>query len=614
MKDIKYILKVFQLVIGVLKKHILALFILILFAEGALTGIFARILQNFLDTIVEQAGNPNGFSTIITSGVILGGTVLLTHGLNGLNEIMYEFVTKSTAAPLTARLNLKIGRLDPICFDDPKSLVAIEKTGYATMNVNATFATAMSVIFLYLTNFIIMARYLFLLDPILCIMPIVVFIPILLTQFSRTTAFSKLEDVAAPIRRQTNYYQDCVGRREFFKETRILGAFNYFKNLYTTALDILNKETWNAEKKGAMLDLISKFMSLIGFGLVLFLLVRSTSAGIISIGAFAAVFASINTMFSMMENMVMREIAWVSRQFAYVRNYFIFMDLPEREGDDTPLSLEQGIEVKDVSFRYPEKESNALSNINLKIPAGETLAVVGENGSGKSTLVKLLLGIYLPQEGNVTYDGVDISTASCSGLTHKTSAVFQDYMRYKLTIKDNVAISDLESAERDSGFGDEINSLLKYTTDDPTSKQINELLLQMDIDCTDDKYPNGINTLLDREFGGIDLSGGQWQKVAIARGLYRQYHLIALDEPTAAIDPIEESRLYRRFMEFSKGVTSIIVTHRLGSVRIADRIIVLDNGEIVQCGTHDELVSVQGKYSEMWQAQAKYYKDEVASF
>ncbi|WP_409343346.1 ABC transporter ATP-binding protein [Paenibacillus sp. MBLB4367] len=607
-KDVKYLLMAVREVVSALPWHMTALFALLLLAEGAITGLFAKVLQNFFDTLTAQAGVPDGFRPILLAGLLLGGMVLLTHALNGLHDILFTIVRTKSAGTLTEKLNLKTGRLNPICFDDPASLVAIEKTGFATWRMFATFFTFMNALFLYLTNFIIMGRYLFLLDPILCIMPIVVFIPIILTQIARTTAFSKLEDAAAPIRRETNYYQDCVGRRELFKETRVLHAFGYFKGLYTAALDMLSRETWRAERKGAWLDLISKALSLAGFGLVLYLLVRAAATGVISIGAFAAVFAAINTMFSMMENLVLQEIGWISREFGYVRNYFAFMNLPERRGDNTPLSLDREIQLENVSFRYPGKEHDSLRNISLTIPAGQTIAVLGENGSGKSTLVKMLLGIYLPQSGTVSYDGRDIAMVSCAGLTHKTSAVFQDYMRYKVTLKDNIAISDLTHAQRDSGYSEEINSLLRHTTDDPVSVQATELLAQMEIDCQDTRYPNGIVTLLDREFGGIDLSGGQWQKVAIARGLFRRHHLIALDEPTAAIDPIEESRLYRQFMEISRGVTSVIVTHRLGSARIAERIIVLDKGEIVQTGTHDELLGVPGKYSEMWKAQAQYYR------
>lgn len=260
--------------------------------------------------------------------------------------------------------------------------------------------------------------------------------------------------------------------------------------------------------------------------------------------------------------------------------------MDEVNGKEEIPDSSKGITAQNVTFAYPGYHKAAVNDVSLKVNPGETVAVVGENGSGKSTLVRLLTGLYLPDEGIVSLGGVQTKNASRRSIYEGVSGVFQNFQRYKMTLAENVAISDtkhpvnrkmIESTLRETGFNNMCASL---------------------------------DTILSPEFDGIDLSGGQWQRLAIARGLYRTNDFIFLDEPTAAIDPIEESMLYKQFKSIVEGRCAVIVTHRLGSTKLADRIIVMDNGSIVEAGTHDQLLMHKGKYAEMWKAQAAWYADE----
>lgn len=221
--------------------------------------------------------------------------------------------------------------------------------------------------------------------------------------------------------------------------------------------------------------------------------------------------------------------------------------------------------------------------------AGETIAIVGENGAGKSTLVKLMLGLYTPQEGKVRFGGVDTKEVSSSAIYRGVSAVFQKYQRYKMTLADNIRISD------------------RQAEDELSTARLDMAAAKAELAVASDVYPQGYDTMLSREFDGVDLSGGQWQRLAIVRGFYRAHDVIVLDEPTAAIDPLEETRIYRTFTEMSQDKTAIIVTHRLGSAKIADRIIVMDGGKVCEVGTHDTLLRAGGKYAEMYRAQVQWY-------
>lgn len=541
--------------------------------------------QIMFDTVARGAVGKAGYRDIIISVLTVFIILIAQHFLNGLNAYNHMMYYYKLRGYLNYNINEKAKLIDPIEFEDPSRLDDINKAVKGIENASLLVDTTCNILVFYLPQVFFFGIYYYTLKPILLLSILLIFIPVMITQFIRTAVYVRLEDEAAPIRREVEHYENCICGRDYFKETRILGAFGFFKELYGSALMLLNYKQWQADRKTGFLELGMKMITLCGYGGVLYILFDALLKNDITIGAFTAVFISLDSFVGIMKELLYGSVSQLAQNAGTVNNFINFMNMPERNGKDVKLDFNSGIEVINTSFKYPGAEKPALDNVSLKIASGETMAIVGENGAGKTTLVRLITGLYLPAEGTVEIDGMNTKEVAVSSIYKGISAVFQKYQKYKMTLNDNVNISDAES-----------------------NSEIGTAIQKAGLNVGKDNFPEGAETMLSREFNGIDLSGGQWQRVAIARGFYRVHDLIILDEPTAAIDPIKETRIYEKFAEISKGKTSIIVTHRLGSAKIADRIIVMDEGRIIESGTHEELLNSKGKYSLMYAAQAKWYK------
>jgi ATP-binding cassette subfamily B protein len=254
-----------------------------------------------------------------------------------------------------------------------------------------------------------------------------------------------------------------------------------------------------------------------------------------------------------------------------------------------PQPIRQGFVFEDVGFRYPGAERWAVRHLSFTLKAGEVLALVGENGAGKTTLVKLLTRLYDPDEGRILLDGHDLRAYDPDALRGTMGVIFQDFVRYNLSAADNIAVGRIEA--RDDRARIERAA---------SRSQADEMIV---------KLPAGYEQMIGKRFkNGVELSGGEWQKIAIARAYMREAEVLILDEPTAALDARAEYEVFRRFKELSKGKTAILISHRFSSVRMADRILVLADGKVEAAGTHEELVSQPGRYAELFELQAAGYR------
>lgn len=551
-----------------------------------ITNILSIVaMQRFFDAIADAVAGNVTVRYAFLMMVALGTILLLENIINGVEYYLYQSLLMKVDGKLGEIIHDKIARINPICFEDTKLHDDMDKAEEGAKTVSYIVNESTGIFVYYIPYLIFMGFYLYTLKPKLIAIVLLAFIPVLLGQFLRTGIIAKFEDKAAPIRREMDYYNRTITDREYYKETRILGAYSFFMGRLIDSLKRLGREEWSMNKKVGLLELGISIISAIGYAGIIYMLVTSLLAGEITVGAFAAVFDSISMLYMILEVMINELAANMLKDMGKAYNFIRFMELPEREGADAVSHFEQGIVADRVSFAYPGSQSNSVDEVSLTIKKGETIAIVGENGAGKSTLVRLLTGLYVPTSGQVLLNGMETSVVNMKSLTNGLSGVFQRFQRYQMELEQNVRISDTDS-----------------------NNPLDTVLEQAGVDVTSDSFPDGIHTMLSREFEGVDLSGGEWQRVAIARGLYRMHNVIVLDEPTAAIDPIEESNLYRTFVEISKDKTAIIVTHRLGSTKIADRVVVMDKGKIVDIGTHQELMQRKGLYAEMYMAQAAWYK------
>jgi ATP-binding cassette, subfamily B, bacterial len=287
----------------------------------------------------------------------------------------------------------------------------------------------------------------------------------------------------------------------------------------------------------------------------------------------------------------MLELTWLYDALLYMERFFTFLDSPlpmVSAGLMVPMPLHKGISFEQVQFNYPDGRL-ALADLSFELYPGETVALVGENGAGKTTIVKLLARLYDPAAGKITIDGQDLQLFDLEQWRQQIAVVFQDFGRYSFTLGENIALGDLDRLENDL--------------------QLSQAVARAGMTSLLKKVPDGYQTLLGKQFDGTELSGGEWQKLALARAFIRedQAQILILDEPTAALDPRSESEVYRRFAELAQGKTTLLITHRLASTRMADRILVLKAGRLIEQGSHDQLLEQAGEYASLWKMQAEQY-------
>lgn len=569
-----------------LKKMPGATFLMLLIAvlAGMVAAGVTLCKQIFFEAAEEAIGGA-GFEGVWPTLLLLGAVIILQIVLNGADRIRKFDFSNRLIKEVGSERNRKAARADVLCYEDSRFLDSIEKANKGMEASVRAYTMTLGIILTIVSYFGFMGGYFWTIHPALLVMLFISFIPFGIGSVVRYYVRRNLENEAAPYRRQADYYGRCISMREYVKETRLLGGFGYFYKKFQDCVEAVRRLSWKTTKKSEIVETTLRFFSMTGYIGTIILLFVFLLNGEVGIAAFAAVASSLDAMADKMEILFRGDVADVVQDMTMARNYMEFLRMPEREGNKTVEG--RSVSFEDVSFTYPQSEKESIKHLSLELKPNETIAVVGENGAGKSTFAKLLLGLYTPTRGTVRIDGVDTRELDPQTGYENLSAVFQNYQRYKMSIRENVSISE--------------------TSEDDDEARIRQVLAQADWHIDEGRMTEGLDTMLAKEFGGTDLSGGQWQRLAIARGLYRRHQLIVLDEPTAAIDPLEESAIYQKFAEISKGKKAVIITHRLGSARIADRILVLDHGELVESGTHAELLAAKGQYSRLYEAQARWY-------
>ena len=560
---------------------------LVLGAFMSFTAVFNR---NFLDAAAEViTGNEGSFSTAVFWLLLWGLMEIVVSVVNIFSGRAVTVMWRKVALYVEEKIVCKTAKIRISYFDDKEDQRKIGCVkGDFSQKVSAVTDGAFKIIrsaISFVTVFIIILNE----KPLIALILIGAAIPaIWISHIQTEESYRAAIDSSFEVSMQ-NYLSWLLIKRKYMKEMRYYNLYDYVNKRFDSSVDtcqnIKNKLTW----KYSFAQLAASVIRYGALAVSLILITMDIFSGKCGIGSFVLIYSSAQNLQNSM-NSLFASFDMIGSEGRYLEDYETVMNFEEEQYFEASSTSTEGMEIefKDVHFTYPGSDREILKGINLKIRQGEKIAVIGENGSGKSTFVSLLNGLYSPTEGEVLVNGEDIRK-QLGMLRKKMSCTLQDFGQYDFTIADNVLIGDMGKEH--------------------TCEEISEALEKAGFLEYTNSLKDGINTPLgNHEKGSVDLSGGQWQKLAMARNLIRKDACFMLmDEPTAALDPVAESKLYQEFQNLTGDRTVLLVSHRLGATRLADRILVFSDGRIVEDGSHEELLKLNGLYTQMYTAQSQWY-------
>jgi len=565
------------------------------------TLYIGKLIIDEVVLLVQRPGNPETLELWLDSGLVDRLVLLLVAELalavfadvlgrvvSLLDSLLSERVTNASSIRLMQHAaTLDLEDFEDAEFQDQLERARRQTSGRMTL-MSQLFGQAQDIV-----TVISFAAGLIFYAPWLIALLIVALVPVFLGEVHFNAQSYSLAHVRTPERRELDYLRQTAASAETAKEVKIFGLNSFLIDRYRRLADNFYTANRSLAIRRAGWGGVFTAIGTVGYYLAYAYIAWRTLAGEFTIGDLTFLAGSFRRLRSLLEGLL-TGFSTTAGQALYLDDLFSFFNVkPEIESPEKPLPfprrIRQGFVFDNVGFIYPGAERWAVRNLSFMLKAGEVLALVGENGAGKTTLVKLLARLYDPDEGRILLDGHDLRDYDLDELRRNMGVIFQDFVRYNLTAADNIAVGRIDAHDERS----RIEEAAKRSLADDVIK----------------KLPAGYDQMIGKRFkDGVDLSGGEWQKVAIARAYMRDAEVLVLDEPTAALDARSEFEVFQRFKELSEGKTAIIISHRFSSVRMADRILVLADGKVEASGTHEELIRQSGRYAELFELQAAGYR------
>ena len=523
-----------------------------------------------------------GEFTLAIASDLLGRAISLTDALLG-----DQYSINSSVKLIRKTSELELNQLEDADFYDKLERARQQTTGRVALMSNVLTQSQDVVVIASLLVGVVAF------EPWLIILLVVSIIPTIINEIKFSGTSYSLARSWTQERRELDYLRYAGASDVTAKEVKLFGLSDYlaerFENLSQKYFTENKKLAYSRASWGSFFNVVSTGAY---YGAYVIIILR-TVAGIFTLGDLTFLSGSFNRLRGKLHGFFVRFTA-ITESALYLQDYFEFFEIgqdaqEENAGLPMPTIVKHGFEFINVGFKYPESENWVVRHVNFTLKAGEKLAFVGENGAGKTTLIKLLLQFYQPTEGQILLDGKPITAFNKAEYHQYFGVIFQDFVKFDLTVRENIAVGSIDA----------IN-------DQPRIESAADKSLAFEVI---DEMPKGYDQQLGRRFkSGKDLSGGQWQKIAIARAYMKDAEVLILDEPTSALDARAETETFQRFIQLTKGKTAVIISHRFSTVRIADRILVLNNGAVLELGTHTELMKNKKLYAELFNLQAEGYK------